>query len=148
MLVLDLGISRVGGPEGRYGRAEQALPDVSRPVRFFGVEPPRVVLHDRRHRRQIAAQPRLQILVQDPRLEWRTSAWTIRDEWWDRRLRAAVAELNNCWLVWWEPSWEAPPGPGRKLIYGISGRPRDLDSYMYSIVVRQRTVAWNGYKSN
>jgi hypothetical protein len=34
----------------------------------------------------------------------------VRDEWWDRRLRAAVAELNNCWLVWWEPSWEAPQG--------------------------------------
>ena len=53
MLVLNLGISRVGGPEGRQGRAEQALPDVSHAVWIFRVEPPRVVLHDRR---QIAAQ--------------------------------------------------------------------------------------------
>src|SRR5580704_19441148 len=47
MLVLDLGISWVGGPEGRHGRAEQAVMDGSRPVRILGVEPPRVVLHDR-----------------------------------------------------------------------------------------------------
>src|SRR5207302_10325366 len=48
MLVLDLGISWVAGPERRHGRAEQALPDVSRPVRILRVEPPRAVLHDRR----------------------------------------------------------------------------------------------------
>ena len=43
--------------------------DVSHPVRIFGVEPPRVVSHDRQHRRQIAAQSRLQQLVQHLRLD-------------------------------------------------------------------------------
>ena len=58
MLVLDLGIGRIRGPEGRYRGAEQTLPSVRRPV---GVrELPRVVFHDRRHCRKIAAQSRLQ----------------------------------------------------------------------------------------
>src|ERR1700730_13292872 len=65
MLVLDLGIGRVGGPEGRYGRPERALLPVRPPGGVFGVGPPGVVLDDRRHRRQVPAEPRLQILVKN-----------------------------------------------------------------------------------
>ncbi len=69
MLVLDLGVSRVEGPEGRHGRPERALLHVCHPVRILGVEPPRVVLHDRRHGRQVAAEPCFQILVEDLQLD-------------------------------------------------------------------------------
>src|SRR5207302_10599234 len=67
MLVLDLRVGRVVSPKMRYGRAEQALLDVSRPVRVR--RPPRVTLDDRRHRGDAAAEPRLQSLVTDLRLD-------------------------------------------------------------------------------
>ena len=69
MLVLNLGISRVEDPEFRHGRAEQTLRGVGHPVRVSRVEPPGVVLRDHRHRRQSAAEPGLQILVADLRLD-------------------------------------------------------------------------------
>src|SRR5262245_25297231 len=66
-LVLDISIGRVIDPEIRHGRAEQALLDIKPPVRVLGVAPPRVILHDREHRRQVAAKPRFQQLVDDLR---------------------------------------------------------------------------------
>src|ERR1700730_19055547 len=51
--VLDLGVGRVGGPEGRYRRPERTLLHIRHPVRIRGVEPPRVVLHDGRQGWQV-----------------------------------------------------------------------------------------------
>src|SRR6516164_8364341 len=63
MLVLDLGIGRVVGPELRQCRTEQTLRRVSRSVRV--VEPPMIALYDRGHTRNVAAKARLQPLVRD-----------------------------------------------------------------------------------
>ena len=67
MLVLQLGIGGVEGPERRQGGAEQTLLDVSRPVRVF--VPPRVIRRDRRHARNIAAETGLQPFAVDLRLD-------------------------------------------------------------------------------
>ena len=69
MLVLDLGIGRVEDPELRHGRAQQALLDVRHPMRILRVEPPRVILHYRRHGRYPPRKPDLQQLVEDIRLD-------------------------------------------------------------------------------
>src|SRR6516164_115744 len=63
MLVLDLCIGRIVGPELRHGRAKKALRGVGGPVRV--VEPPVVCLDDRGHARNVPAEPRLQPLVVD-----------------------------------------------------------------------------------
>src|SRR5204863_9379072 len=55
MLILELCIGRIERPEGRQGGAEQALLDVGRPVRILA--PLRVISLDRRHARNIAAEP-------------------------------------------------------------------------------------------
>src|SRR5262245_32843879 len=65
MLVLDLRISRVVDPEVRQRRAEYRLLSISHNMRVLGVEPERLILDDRRHRRGAAAESRLQILVVD-----------------------------------------------------------------------------------
>src|SRR2546430_1515409 len=52
MFVLHLRVGWVVGPELRHGRAEHALLDIGSPVRVvLGIDPPRVILYDRRHRR-------------------------------------------------------------------------------------------------
>src|SRR5690348_9437052 len=52
MFVLHLRVGWVKSPELRHGRAQHTLLDIGDPVWVvLGVEPPRVVLYDRRHRR-------------------------------------------------------------------------------------------------
>ena len=65
MFVLHLRISRIVDPEWRYCWAEQTLRDVSHPMRVFWIEPPRVVLYDRPHARNVAPKSGLQQLVID-----------------------------------------------------------------------------------
>src|SRR5215472_11435829 len=67
MCVLDAGVSRVEHPEVRYRWTEQTLLGVSGPVRVC--QPPRIVFGDRRHAWDIAAQPGLQIGIENLRLD-------------------------------------------------------------------------------
>ncbi len=57
MRVLDAGISRVEYPEIRHRRTEQTLLDIGFPMRVR--HPPRIVLGDRRHARDVPAEARL-----------------------------------------------------------------------------------------
>jgi hypothetical protein len=67
------------------------------------------------------------------------------DVWWDRRLRFAIARLNNCFPITW-----GGVGGHKLTHYGYTGRPSDLDAFEYilGIVIRQRTSAWNKYKAD
>src|SRR5260370_26515340 len=67
MLVLHLCIGRIECPVICYGRAGQRLGRVGFPMRVG--EPPRVAFDDRRHARNVAAEPGLQVLVDDRRLD-------------------------------------------------------------------------------
>src|SRR3984893_10832124 len=67
MLVLHLRIGRIERPVIRDRRAEQRLGRIGFPMRVG--EPPRVAFDDRRHAWNVAAEPGLQVLVHDLRLD-------------------------------------------------------------------------------
>jgi hypothetical protein len=81
----------------------------------------------------------------------RIEAFFLYDVWWDRIIKFSLAKLNNCF-----PSMSATAkigkdgkvsGGGRVTHFNYCGRSSDLDAfeYMYGIVLRQRTKAWNDY---
>lgn len=67
------------------------------------------------------------------------------DVQWDRRMKWALAELNNIFcLLRWKDSAKTKVG-----MFLYTGRPSDLDSfeYMVGLILRQRTREWNDYKT-
>lgn len=66
------------------------------------------------------------------------------DVQWDRRMKWALAELNNiyCVLQWVDDART------KVEMFLYTGRPSDLDSfeYMVGLILRQRTREWNDYK--
>src|SRR5690348_2187790 len=69
MFVLNLGIGWVEHPKGWGARSEQGLAYVRGPMLIRGIQPPRVILRNRLHARNIAAEAGLQIHVADLRLD-------------------------------------------------------------------------------
>lgn len=96
---------------------------------------------------RLMAEHNLKAAKEQPEpFETRTyNSWFGGDVWWDRRLRTAIGDLNNCYLMW----WNSEKTGASKTVYLMGGRPRDLDAYeyMYGIVVNQRGKAWNDYKA-
>ena len=79
-------------------------------------------------------------------------AYFENDVWWDRIVKFKLAELNNCF-----PTISRSAGSriddhgnvtgGRVLSFNFAGRSSDIDAYeyMFGIMLRQRTKAWNDY---
>jgi len=77
------------------------------------------------------------------------------DVWWDRIIKFSLAELNNCYPTLWTSDGATFDTRGRissgeVLYFCYVGRPSDLDAfeYMFGIVLRQRTKAWNDYTAD